>query len=412
MAGELLFPYAVAELKHETQPRMVIETMASTSASSTAAPSGLHALEQASAPVAVSVFNQGPAQHSPSVLSSSELEDYPSLHGLTGRSPAMRRLIQQMRRMAPHLSLATIEGEEGTGRTLAARALHAAGPVPGGPFVPCPAAHFFSTAGTAPALSSAALDRAQPWSESILLKAHGGMLFLDRVHQLSTDQQDVLCDFLHWFDDRHFRARHPPPAAGGAHDLAAREGPLPVQIVFSTSISLRNPDGLARFREDLASRLCSVRFHLPPLCQRREDIPLLAQVFIQRFARVYGKPVRGLGPGTIAPLLRHSWPGNVRELEETISAAALETESQWIRPIDLPPLAATARQTQPNDKCEGVDDDDFNLDHAIRNHVNRVLQRTRGNKLRAAQLLGISRSTLYRILATPPGAHSEPQNPL
>ncbi len=387
---------------------MVIETMASTSASSTAAPSGSPAFDEASAPESTSVFNKSPTPHSPTIFSSSELEDYPSLHGLTGRSPAMRRLIQQMRRMAPHLTLATIEGEEGTGRTLAARALHAAGPVPDEPFVPCPAAQFFA----AESAATVTFDKHHPWSESVLLKAHGGMLFLDRVHQLSPDQQNGLADFLHWFDDRHFRARHPPAGANIAQERPGREDPIPAQIVFSTSISLRNPDSLARFRDDLASRLCSVRFHLPPLSQRREDIPLLAQVFIQRFARVYGKPVRGLGPGTIAPLLRHPWPGNVRELEETISAAALETESQWVRPIDLPPLTATPRQSHPNENCECVNDDDLNLDRAIRNHVNRVLERTRGNKLRAAQLLGISRSTLYRILAAEPGAHSTAQNTL
>jgi DNA-binding NtrC family response regulator len=378
--------------------------MASTSASSVASSSGSPLLDEASASRSTSLLDRSSTQHSPTIFSASELGDYPTLHGLTGRSPAMRRLIQQMRRMAPHLVLATIEGEEGSGTTLAARALHAAGPVPQGPFISCPAAQFFAAeapAAASPALAS--LDWRQCWSEPVLLKADGGMLFLDRVHQLSREQQQALADFLHWFDDRNFRARHPPAAAGHACDECSREEPLPAQIVFATSVSLRNPGGLAHFREDLASRLCAVRFHLPPLAQRREDIPLLAQVFIQRFARIYGKQVRGLGPGAIAPLLRHPWPGNVRELEETITAAALETESQWIRPIDLPPLTAATRQSQPNRSWEGSAEEDLNLDRAIRNHVTQVLERTRGNKLRAAQLLGISRSTLYRILAAPPG---------
>jgi DNA-binding NtrC family response regulator len=392
---------------------MVIETMASTSASSTAAPPGSSALDEASMPESGPLLNKSQAPHSPSAFSSSELEDYPSLHGLTGRSPAMRRLIQQMRRMAPHLTLATIEGEEGTGRTLAARALHAAGPAQEGPFIPCPAAQFFAPENPAAVTASTdTFDRHQRWSSTVLRSSHNGMLFLDRVHQLSRDQQELLADFLHWFDDHQFRARHSLANAASAHhasDRPGREDALPAQIVFSTSVSLRDPNGVARFREDLASRLCSVRFHLPPLAQRREDIPLLAQVFIQRFARIYGKPVRGLGPGTIAPLLRHSWPRNVRELEETINVAALETESQWIRPIDLPPLTATARHVH---SAEGNADDDFNLDQAIRNHVTRVLARTRGNKLRAAQLLGISRSTLYRILAASPGEHPEAQNNL
>jgi DNA-binding NtrC family response regulator len=382
---------------------MVSETMASTSASSSALSSdalssGLTPLTDPTPPRLISALEQDPLRRLPAPVRHDPEDTHLSIHGLCGRSPAMHHLIQQIRRMAPHLTLATIEGEEGTGRTLAARALHAAGPEPDGPFVPCLATHFFS-----PAPSDATgSDQRHRWSAAILDAASGGMLFLDRVHQLSTEQQERLADFLHWIDDRHFHARqrpHCPWNAAGQHGLKPA---LPAQIVFSTSVSLRNPGHSGRFRDDLASRLCSVRFHLPPLAQRREDIPLLAQIFIQRVSRVYGKPVRGLGPGAIAPLLRYAWPGNVRELEQTITAAALETESQWIRPIDLPPLTASAHQTQPHAHCEAGAETDFNLDHAIRNHVARVLARTRGNKLRAAQLLGISRSTLYRILAEPP----------
>ena len=333
-------------------------------------------------------------------MASEQAENIPSMHGLTGRSPVMRRLIQQMQRMAPHLTLATIEGEDGTGRNLAARALHAAGPAAQGPFVPCLAIQFFCQTGVA----AAEIRNGHLWSDSDLRQAHGGMLFLDRVHQLSPAQQEMLADFLHWFDDRHVRSQRYSSAETGAGE-PCNETALPAQIVFSSSVPLRNLGSASGFRQDLASRLCSVRFRLPPLTERREDIPLLAQIFVQRFARAYSKPVRGLGPGTIAPLLRHPWPGNVRELEETITAAALETESQWIRPIDLPPLAKGARHSLPDGSPETADAD-FNLDHAIRSHVTRVLARTRGNKLRAAQLLGISRSTLYRILA----AQSSPQS--
>ena len=291
----------------------------------------------------------------------------------------MRQLISQMQRVAPHLTLATLEGEEGTGRSLAARVLHAAGPAAAGPLVPSPATHFFA--------SSFGSAEGHAWSGDILNQARGGMLFLDRVHQLSASQQEALADFLHWFDDQS----------------CVPDRPLPAQIVFSASTPLRHP-GLG-FRDGLVSRLCAVRFRLPPLIERREDIPLLAQLFIQRFSRTYGKPVRGLGPGTITPLLRHAWPGNVRELEETITAAGLATESQWIRPADLPPMTAGnlhSRPSEPGGIPDEKTEDDLDLDSAIRGHVNRVLHRTRGNKLRAAQLLGISRSTLYRILAAQP----------
>jgi len=370
--------------------------MAATSASSPASAASLLALSDSSSRSLASV---GPISSSASLslLGSEEAESNVSLHGLAGRSPVMRRLIQQMKRMAPHLTLATIEGEEGTGRTTAARALHAAGPAAAGLFVPCPAIQFFSNAGFA----AIEADTQSLWPEEVLRQADGGMLFLDRVHQLTPIQQKSLADFLHWFDDRHFRAQHPTASNDSARFAA--EANLPAQIVFSASIPLRNP---GCFREDLASRLCAVRFRLPQLSERREDIPLLAQIFIQRFARTYGKTVRGLGPGTIAPLLRYPWPGNVRELEQTINAAALETESQWIRPIDLPPLTASHRSSAPASagRAETSPETDFNLDRAIRSHVARVLARTRGNKLRAAQLLGISRSTLYRILAAEPSA--------
>jgi DNA-binding NtrC family response regulator len=298
-----------------------------------------------------------------------------------------------MQHMAAHLTQATIEGEGGTGKTLAARALHAAGPAAKGPFLACRAAQFFC------GLDGESL---WGWSEQILAHAAGGMLFLDGVDHLSASQQALLCEFLGWFDDRRFQCLRQE-----GHERDALEV-LP-QLVFSSSVALRPSLGLpVLFREDVASRLCAVRFRLPPLSERREDIPMLAQVFIQRFARTYGKPVRGLGPGTIAPLLRYEWPGNVRELENVITAAALETESQWIRPIDLPPLTAkripiaaggeidNPLAVNPNPSPES----DLNLDHAIHSHVVRVLQRTRGNKLRAAQLLGISRSTLYRILGS------------
>jgi DNA-binding NtrC family response regulator len=316
------------------------------------------------------------------------LGNVPCFHGVIGRSPSMRQLISRMQRMAPHLTVATIEGERGSGRTLAASALHAAGPSAGEPFVPCLAIEFF-TAPEAPA--------PLPWSAELLQKSHRGMLFLDRVHQLSAAQQETLARFLHWFDDCHFRARRPALAE---EDELPPPSHLPAQLVFSTSLPLWQPNSPVGFRAEVASRLCAVRFRLPPLRERREDIPLLAQIFVQRFARACGKPVLGLGPGAIAPLLRYPWPGNVGELENVIAAAALETASQWIRPIDLPPLAAEGNQSGEQPSPGGpVTETDLNLDQAIRNHVLNVLTRTRGNKLRAAQLLGISRSTLYRILA-------------
>ena len=331
------------------------------------------------------------------------IENASSFHGLIGRSPSMRQLILRMQRMAAHIYVAMIEGQSGTGRTTAARALHAASPVAGGAFIACRATQFFIAA------DSSCRSR---WSTEILEQAIGGTLFLDGVNQLSPAQQEALAEFLGWLDDRRFAGAHLHDPRN--HD--AEYNRMPGQVLFSSSRPLRLRAGATSFREDVASRLSAVHFCLPPLNERREDIPLLAQVFIQRFARTYGKSVRGLGPGTIAPLLRYSWPGNVRELEDAITSAALETEAQWIRPIDLPPLSGGTRllhespvsESSPASALSGSEGD-LTLDTAIHRHVVKVLQRTKGNKLRAASLLCISRSTLYRILETKPEVASSQQ---
>jgi len=337
----------------------------------------------------------------------------------------MRQAIRQMQQMAPRLVLAMVEGEDGTGKTTAARALHCAGPAAAGPFVPCLATHFFHGL-DGHGVNGHGLDGHGlrgggefGWSEELLAHADGGMLFLDRVHQLDGRQQELMGQFLYFWEN--LRAI----AAGGWENAGSSAmTPRPAQIVVSSSSGLQAPchglelrmaetriagtrvpggRGFPGFREDLASKLGAVRFRLPPLRERREDIPLLAQVFIQRFAATHGKPVRGLGPGTIAPLLRHVWAGNVRELEQVIVAACVATESQWLRPIDLPLLASESHPQPVEDPGEADQREMLNLDEVIRCHVGRVLERARGNKLKAAQLLGISRSTLYRILGNESG---------
>jgi two-component system response regulator AtoC len=136
---------------------------------------------------------------------------------------------------------------------------------------------------------------------------------------------------------------------------------------------------------------------MPPLRERREDLALLADYFARRFSETHGKFVRGLAPHTLPRLAAHNWPGNVRELESVIHNAALECEGQWIRPIDITALSPSG--TSPTSVIAA--EDDPNLDRAILRHINLVLARVDGNKLRAAKMLGISRSTLYRLLDAP-----------
>jgi DNA-binding NtrC family response regulator len=154
-------------------------------------------------------------------------ENAASFHGLVGRCPAMRQVIRQMQRMAPNLAIALLCGEDGTGKTLAARALHAAGPAAHGPFISCLATHFFH---------SSAADASLGWSTDLFQRADYGMLFLDRVHQLDLRQQESLDNFLHYWEDRRSMAERENRDAGRVVQIAY---PGPVQIVFSSSIELR-----------------------------------------------------------------------------------------------------------------------------------------------------------------------------
>jgi DNA-binding NtrC family response regulator len=171
----------------------------------------------------------------------------------------------------------------------------------------------------------------------------------------------------------------------------------------------------ASFLPGLAHRLTAIRFTLPPLRERREDLPLLVEVLLDRLRIAHGKAVRGLAPGTLPRLMSHSWPGNVRELETVLSNALLDCVSEWIRPIDIPtltwPFAAGPQRIPARSAPTSAIDDpapelDPDLDRAILRHITRVLARVNGNKLRAARLLGISRSTLYRLLESGGVYHS------
>jgi DNA-binding NtrC family response regulator len=307
-----------------------------------------------------------------------------SLGPMAGRSLLMQRLFSQMRHTARHLRIATLEGESGAGKLLAARTLHEFGPAPQSPFIPCVAAQFFESQPALALVPARPLAKPEFAASPALKQSSGGTLILTRVDELSSAQQSRLLELLQWIDHQHI--------------LRSLDS-IPHQILCLSGQPLRKLAATGTLRPDLANRLTAIRFTLPPLRERREDIPLLADLFAQQFSAKHGKPVRGLGPQTLPRLLQHTWPGNVRELESVIHAAALSCQGQWIRPIDLPALAAVAAAPQPQNH-NSAPDDDPNLDRAILRHIQHVLVRVDGNKLRAAKMLGISRSTLYRLLNT------------
>jgi len=286
------------------------------------------------------------------------------LGAMAGRSLAMQHLFSRMKSTAPHFRLATVEGEAGTGKLLTAQTLHRLGPAASGPFAPFTAADFLK-------------DPDVFWRQ-----ARQGLLWLSRVDELKAEEQRELRDFLE-------RAAHDRMRMGAS----ATAGPL--QLVAGASQPLRRLAVSGGFRSDLAAHLTAIRYALPPLRERRDDIPLLAAIFLRRWIREQSRMLRGFAPGTLARLASHEWPGNVRELEGVIAAAAVECPGQWIRPVDLPRLTWPAPGVAVVSEAAA---EDPNLDRAILRHITRVLARCNGNKVRAARMLGISRSTLYRLL--------------
>jgi len=202
-----------------------------------------------------------------------------------------------------------------------------------------------------------------------------GFLYLDRVDLLAPPGQGLLLAVLKALQDR----------------LAGR-----ALLVASSQEPLRQMASQGMLIPDLAFRLAAVRFAVPPLRQRREDIPVLAQTLLERFCTRYQQRPVVLGPGALARLLQHPWPGNVRELASVLEAALLEAENGVIRSDHLllsPCTLARGEAQQRTAPAEGL-----HLDAMIRRHVQYVLDLNHGNKLRSARQLGISRSTLYRIL--------------
>jgi DNA-binding NtrC family response regulator len=314
-----------------------------------------------------------------------ELEDHESTGELVvmGESVAVRRLRSQIRRIAPYFRTALIRGETGSGKELVARRLHAGSPGADGPFIVEPAAAIAEPF----ARDEPARVTAMRSTESLLESAHTGALYLKGVGELSFGQQAGLFRFLRACEERH-------GAAAGAGHVRLDRTDRRARILAASDRDLRALALIGQFRQDLYAHLSAVEILVPPLRDRVDDIPKLGEWLLRRLAGQTRQSPKLLAEATVARLMRAVWPNNLHDLERVVCQAAALAEGASIEPRHLlalvePEFAGLA--AAPAAKVE-------RLQEVVQQHVFDVLARCGGNKLRAAEALGISRSTLYRML--------------
>jgi len=306
---------------------------------------------------------------------------------LLGRSSAMRALLGQLEQVAATRSTVLLMGESGTGKELAARALHYNSDRAERPFVIIDCAAIPETLQESELFghTRGAFTGAVAAKRGLFEEAHGGTLFLDEVGDLSAATQAKLLRVLQEGTIR--RLGDTRTIQVDARIIAATNRDLPAEV------------RAGRFREDLFFRLDVLPLRLPPLRERPEDIPLLTEHFLRRFAAETGRPVRQIAPPALDCLMAYRWPGNVRELEHAIERAVLLSQGETLEVGDLPPAVQGGGG-------QGVEEAPLSLREAVarlnadleRGLIRRALARTGGNRTEAAALLGISRrALLYKL---------------
>ncbi len=301
-------------------------------------------------------------------------------YGMVGISPQMRQVYSLIERVAPSEATVLIVGETGTGKELAAAAIHRLSRRSHGRFVPVNCSAFPETLLESQLFGhkKGAFTGASRDYEGLFVFANGGTLFLDEISCMSPGAQAKVLRTLETGDVQPV----------GSESVRK----VDVRILAATNRDLKEEVKAGRLREDLFYRLNVVSIHLPPLRERREDIPLLVEHFRHLFNRAYKKQVEGLHPQVWEIFRTYAWPGNIRELKHVLEHAFVQCKDSTITPDDLP---ADIRETS-GAAAEVPDKKGLSLQE-----VREALARTAGNKAKAARLLGISRPTLYRLLERP-----------
>jgi two-component system response regulator AtoC len=335
--------------------------------------------------------------------------------GMVVKSVNMRRVLKTIQRLGPYKASVLIHGESGTGKELVARALHTLGPVPKGPFVTFNCSNLVESLAESQLFGHVrgAFTDAREDSLGYFRSANGGTLFLDEIGELPLRLQPKLLRAVE---------THEVQPVGSAHSYK-----VDIRLIAATNRDLRAMVKAGEFRDDLYYRLSATAILVPPLRERRDAIEALAVHFTEHYNRLFGKQIRLLSRRAINALQAYDWPGNVREFAHAMQSAVMLTDGDRIDVQALPeqvtrvlpppafepeqPATGASLQNEPNLPVVALtgprlpvnpgngEAAPLLLDEVIKRTLMRSLEETEGNRRRAADLLGISRSTLYRMLA-------------
>jgi DNA-binding NtrC family response regulator len=308
-----------------------------------------------------------------------------SFHQILGKSKAIQVVFDLIRRVADSPTNVLITGESGTGKELVAKAIHYNSDRREAPFIPVNCAAipeqlleselFGHMRG---AFTDAKMDK-----RGLFEEAQKGTVFLDEISELPLMLQAKILRAIQEKEIRRVGATKPTS--------------VDVRIIAATNLNLNEEVKAKRFREDLYYRLNVIELKLPPLRERREDIPLLVDAFLKKCGQARGKEMKGVSESALAMLMDYGWPGNVRELENVIERAVTLSLGEKISPDDLPPAVQGARGDRR--VLDEAAEKTLPLHEIEKEYIKKILEKTGGNKYQAAHALGIDRKTLYRKLA-------------
>jgi two-component system response regulator AtoC len=311
-----------------------------------------------------------------------ELLDKYQFKNVIGRTSQMFQVYKTIAKVADTKSTVLLCGERGTGKELIARSIHYNSQRNTRPFIPVDCASLVETLIESELFGHVrgAFTGASSAKRGLFEEADQGTLFLDEVGNLGLSMQSKLLRFLQEYEIKR---------VGGTESIK-----VDVRVIAATNQPLEPLVKSGKFREDLFDRLNVVTITLPPLRERKEDIPLLANHFLQKFSEENHKNISHISPEALGILTQYSWPGNVRELEHTIERAVIFSIHPIILPEDLP--------TKMFEEIKGpeilIPEKQLSLKELEKRYILKVLQETGGNKKKASEILGIDRATLYRIL--------------